>query len=288
MFIETHVHFSHKKFNQRFRCLGYDRETGDFVLREESRGSLAEAMREAGIGAAVEPAIDLDTNRTLLDMAESFRGWLWPAVGLHPTRSPHVPWRERAVIRELSRRPEVVAIGETGLDFHYPRKAQHRLKQLRWFLWLLLLAHRRRLPVILHIRQADREALRVLRLMRPFLRGGVVHCFSGDADTARAYIRLGLHLGIGGTLLWEGEAGDRLRDAVRAAPLERLLLETDAPYVHPDCGLVPSAKSRGQIRNTSLILPAVADRIAELKGLDPETVERVTTENARRLFHLPV
>ena len=288
MFIETHAHLSHRKFNQRFRCLGRDPQGEGFVLREETRASLAEAMREAGIGAVVEPAIELDSNRTLLETAAAFPGWLFPAVGVHPSRTPGTPWQDRALIRELSRREEVVAIGETGLDFHLRREDQHRLVQLRWFLWQLMLAHRRRLPVILHIRRADRQALWVLRLMRPFLHGGVAHCFHGGPGDARALTRLGLHLGIGGTLLQAGAAADPLREAVRRTPLAWLLLETDAPYVHPDSELLPSGKSRAQIRNTSLILPAVAEKIAELKGLTPAEVERATEENARRVFRLPV
>ena len=191
-------------------------------------------------------------------------------------------------LEELSKRPEVVAIGETGMDFHYPHREQHRLCQLRWFVFQILLAHRRRLPLILHIRMADSAAIAVLRLFKPLLHGGVVHCFSGDMNTAQAYMKLGFHLGIGGTLLQDGQAGQTLRETVKHVSIDRMLLETDAPYVHPTCDAIPNAKKRASVRNTSMILPAVARAIAELKGVDVAEVERQTTENAVLLFRLPI
>lgn len=285
--IDSHVHLTHGKFDNSFRYVSYDPASGAFAVEEGDRASLAEAMRRQGIAAAVEPGIDLASNRRLLELAARHPGWLFPAVGLHPTRAANEKWRDRAVLRELSALPEVVAVGETGLDFHYPRKDQHRLIQLRWFVFQILLACRRGLPLILHIRQADSMAIALLRLLRPFLRGGVAHCFYGDVRTARALIRLGFRLGIGGTLLQNNEAGETLRATVREIPLEHLLLETDAPYVHPTCDVIPSAKMRSKVRNTSLILPAIARKIAELKGIDAETVMRQTTQNAVETFRLP-
>lgn len=283
---ESHVHLSHGKFDNSFRYLTYDPSSDVFGIDEGDRESLIEAMKRQGIVGAIEPGIDIASNQRVLDLARQHPGWLFPAVGLHPTRTPNEKWRDRAVLKELSKLPEVIAIGETGLDFHFQRKDQHRLVQLRWFFFQIFLAHRQKLPLILHIRQAHSMAIPILRLFRPFLHGGVAHCFYGDVKTAEAFIQLGFHLGIGGTLLQENEAGETLRDTVRQIPLEHLLLETDAPYVHPSCDVVPSAKKRAKIRNTSLILPAIARKIAELKGIDVETVETQTTQNAVETFHL--
>ena len=158
--------------------------------------------------------------------------------------------------------------------------------QLRWFIFQILLAHHRKLPLVLHIRQADKMAIPILRLFKPFLHGGVAHCFYGDVSTAQAFIRLGFHLGIGGTLLQDNEAGETLRETVRQIPLEHLLLETDAPYVHPSCDVITSGKMRSKVRNTSLILPAIAQKIADLKNIDVETVERQTTQNTIDTFHI--
>ena len=286
MIIESHAHLTHMKFDGFFRYLDYDRAAGLYTVCKGDRAALIGRMRAAGVGAVVEPAIDLASNRALMDLAAAEPGWLFPAVGLHPTRTSGAPWAERALLEELSRRPEVVAIGETGLDYHYPRAQQHRRVQLRWFVYQILLAYRRRLPLILHLRDADRDALTVLRLFRPFLRGGVAHCFYGDAARAQTLMKLGFHLGIGGTLLQDNDAGRTLCETVRSVPLERILLETDAPYVHPSCEVLPGGKVRGKVRNTSLILPAVAARIALLKGLSPEAVERQTAANAATLFGL--
>ena len=286
MLIESHAHYSHQKFGNKYPYLSYDRASDEYTVEMANRPALFQALRRQGIAGIVEPAIEIASNQCLLDLAAANPGWIFPAVGLHPTRTPNEKWSDRRILEALSKRPEVVAIGETGMDFHYPRKDQHRLCQLRWFVFQILLAHRRRLPLILHIRMADRASLPVLRLFKPLLHGGVVHCFSGNLQTAQAYMKLGFHLGIGGTLLQDGKAGATLRETLKRVPLNRILLETDAPYVHPTCDAVPSGKKRSKIRNTSLILPAVVRGIAELKGIDVAEVERQTTENAVSLFRL--
>lgn len=286
MFIESHAHISHFKFDNSFRFLSYDFSSDTFSVVQGDRASLLEDMKHQRIGAIIEPAIDIESNQRVLEIAVAYPDWIFPAVGLHPTRTSAAKWRDRNTLRELSRRPGIVAIGEAGLDFHFTREQQHRVCQVRWFIFQILLAHRRRLPLILHIRQADRMALPILRLFRPLLHGGVAHCFYGDVTTAEAFIKLGFCLGIGGTLLQNGEAGEMLAETVRQIPLERIILETDAPYVHPSCDAVPNAKTRGKVRNTSLIIPAIAERIAELKGTDVVAVERQTTENAIRVFRL--
>ena len=284
--IETHTHPSHFKFENQFRFLDYDRSSDRFCIAQGDRESILESMKQQRIIAAVEPGIDLASNQRLLDLAKQYPGWLFPAVGLHPTRTLNEKWKDRSLLKELSKREEIVAIGETGLDFHFKRKDQHRWTQLRWFVFQILLAHRRKLPLILHIRKADRVVIPILRLFKPILHGGVAHCFYGDAQTAQAFIRLGFHLGIGGTLLQDNEAGETLREIVRQIPLEHLLLETDAPYVHPSCDVITSSKMRSKVRNTSLILPAVAQKIAELKSIEAETVEIQTSQNAIVTFRL--
>lgn len=284
--IDSHVHVSHPKFDNSFRHMTYDRSSCTFGIEQGDRDSVIKAMKQLRVSGAIEPGIDLASNQRLLDLAKQHPGWLFPAVGLHPTRTPNEKWKDRAILNGLTKLSEVIAVGGTGLDFHFQRKDQHRMVQLRWFIFQILLAHHRKLPLILHIRQADWMAIPVLRLFKPFLHGGVAHCFYGDVKTARAFIRLGFHLGIGGTLLQDNEAGETLRETVRQIPLEQLLLETDAPYVHPSCDVITSGKMRSKIRNTSLILPAIAKKIAELKNIDVESVERQTTQNTIDTFRL--
>lgn len=298
MFADSHIHLTHSSFSGEFCCLGW--EDGSFLLQASNRNDLIKQLQGEGIGFCIEPGIELESNARLLALSQKLPGFLYPAVGVHPTRTwSYTIWDEHnkkvrrrlylsdfEQLRKYARRPGVVAIGETGLDYHHPRKEQHRLAQKYWFVRQLLLAHKLHLPVVLHTRAADADALAILRLLHRQLHGGVCHCFCGDAETAKAYTGLGLLLGIGGMLLQRPEKCAALEDAVRRTPLESLVMETDGPYVKPFCPDLPEKQLR-QARNTSLILPAVARRIAAIKGISPEEVERVTTENVRRVFRVP-
>lgn len=309
--IDSHIHLSHGAFDGHFPYLKWE---GGAVAREENgdRERLIAEMQARGIRACVEPGVGPDSLERLLDLARRYPDFLFPAVGVHPTRtwkyelvvwkdgkperiSRRLLWRERAGIAACAEREGVAAIGETGLDFHRRRSRQtgeepglleqHRLRQLLWFVWQLRLAHKRELPVILHIREAHRCALLVLRLFRNRLHGGVCHCFTGGPELARRYVALGLKLGIGASLLQEDPDGP-LNRAVRETALEHLLLETDGPFVKPPCPGI-SQKQWKKARNTSLILPAVAERIAELKSVSTEEVLRITSANAGSLFGIP-
>lgn len=292
---DSHVHLSHRLFDN---CIPFLKTDGGSIVREKgSRERLLAEMKACGVRFCIEPGVDPESNRRLLALAEKNRGYLFPAVGIHPTRcftfsvfeggrrvSKRLPLRAFRELAELAGRKEIVAIGETGLDFHLPRRKQHRARQFVWFVFQLCLAHRRKLPLILHVREADEAALRILRLFGSRIRGGVCHCFSGTPEQARRYVGLGLKLGIGAALLWD--RGDDLVRTVRETPLEDILLETDAPHVRPPV----DGMSKGQMkrtRNSSLVLPAVAARIAEIKGVSCEEAARITTETARRVFGLP-
>ncbi len=281
--IDSHIHLSHRYFDQTFP---YIRREGDgFVISSGSRDSLIAEMREQGVRCCIEPAIDADSNQRILRLCEDYPGFIHPAAGNHPTRCIRSPIRDLRRIRTFAADERIVAVGETGLDYHYPRRQQHRLRQKLWFRWQIDLAHACRLPLILHVRMAEEDALRILRRNRLKLHGGVCHCFGGGPDAARAYTEeLGLCLGIGGTLLMDPEISQPLREAVRAVPMEYLLLETDGPYVRPAKPEGITGKKWMKARNTSLILPAVAEEIAKLKGVSAAEVIRVTEENTKRVF----
>lgn len=284
MIIDTHWHGSIRAFEQTFSYWSY--RNGRFEIVENGNlDALEYAFTEANIIYTLEPSISPEFYDAMRRNAATNGGWFL-AAGFHPTRCVHADWSERRKIADFAKERGVIAIGETGLDFHLPRKEQHRLRQLRWFLYQLWLAHRMKLPLVLHIRNADRQAIWILRLFRPWLHGGSVHCFRGNAKIARQYMKLGFCLGIGGLLLMGEESAD-LQEAVRAAPLRRLLLETDAPYVVPRTGLENqmSKKRLRRVRNTPLILPAVIEKIAELKEESSIEVERVMTANAEHVFN---
>ena len=184
--------------------------------------------------------------------------------------------------------PGVIAIGEIGLDYHYKREEQHRLKQHIWFLYQLNLAWKMKLPVILHVRDAHKDALRILKCHPARKLGGIIHCFYGSWEIAEQYLKLGYHFGIGGSLLQQEERAGALWESVKHIPLDKLLVETDAPFILPYCKDVIQPKLLRRARNTSLILPAVIEKIAELKELPTEVVERAVFENTIRLFSLPI
>ena len=142
--------------------------------------------------------------------------------------------------------------------------------------------------MILHVRDAHEDALRILKWHPARKQGGVIHCFYGPWEIAEQYLKLGYHFGIGGSLLQQEERAGALWEAVKHIPLDKILVETDAPFILPYCKDVIQPKLLRRARNTSLILPAVIDKIAELKELPSEVVERAVFENTIRLFSLPI
>jgi len=196
-------------------------------------------------------------------------------VGVHPHDCARVPEADWAECERLARDPATVAVGETGLDYHYdlsPREAQ-----VACFRRSIRLAGRAGKPLVVHVREADPDCARVLREEGLPARGGVIHCFTGDAAAARAYLDLGLHLSVAGIVTFGTAKG--IREAVRLVPRDRLLVETDSPYLSP----VPY---RGK-RNEPARVVETARKVAELWGASLEEVARVTGENARRLLGLP-
>lgn len=263
MIIDTHVHISHIAFDNSFPFLRAGPSGTEFCAGI-TRSKLVEEMKKANICACIEPGISIESNKDVLELWESFPDFFFPAIGIHPTRTfvfrskgrneKRLYWKQRKELSQFADHPGVVAIGETGLDYHQKRKHQHKIRQKAWFIWQLRLAHKKRLPVILHIRDADKEALRILCVFRRWLHGGVAHCFSRDINTARKYISLGLKIGIGGSLISHGSWLASLEDTVQKIPLKNILLETDSPFVKPNCTSISRNQLR-KARNTSLTLP---------------------------------
>ena len=282
MIVDSHAHYAHASFSNSFRYLSWEE---NWTLKEGTLEELFGEMMARGITMSVEPGISLDFNEKILALAERYPGRVFPAVGCHPTRCIHEKWSDRKRLDDYAARPGIVALGETGLDYHHPRQEQQRRKQYLWFLYQLHLARKHKLPLVLHIRDADWDAIRVLKLYKPKY-GGVVHCCGEGWDIISEYLKLGLYIGIGGVLL-NPARNEKLKEAVKQIPLECILVETDSPYVLPYCKDVLPPKLIRRTRNSSLILPGVIDEIARLQGRTPEEVERVTAENAIRLYRLP-
>ena len=284
MIIDSHAHYNNNAYKKPFRYLTYSKD--GYALKEGDWPQLLQELEDANIPYSIEPGVSLQSCEEVLKLAEEYPGRIFPAMGIHPTRSVFEKWSDRKKLDTYAKSPGVIAIGECGLDYHYKREEQHRLKQHIWFLYQLDLAWRLKKPMILHVRDAHEDALRILRWHPARKLGGVIHCFYGSKEIAQQYLDLGYHFGIGGSLLQQEERAKDLWEAMQIIPLNRILLETDAPYILPYCKDVIQPKLLRRARNTSLILPAVIKKIAELKGITHDEVEQATTENTIRLFQL--
>ncbi|MCX6099589.1 MAG: TatD family hydrolase, partial [Candidatus Bipolaricaulota bacterium] len=212
----------------------------------------------------------LDSSHEAVRLAERHR-LIWATVGVHPHGAKYVTPKALRELEELAKSPRVVAIGEIGLDYY--RDLSPRDVQRSVFAAQLELAKRLELPVVLHNRQSTDDHVAILRKVGR-THAGVVHSFLGDLVLAETFLGLGLHLGVGGPLTYP--ANEALRDAVRRVPLERIVLETDCPYLTP----VPH---RGK-RNEPAYIELVAAEIARIRGISIDDVARQTTENALALF----
>jgi TatD DNase family protein len=210
-----------------------------------------------------------------LDLAARDPSFFAATVGIHPHEAAQVPPADWELLARLARDPRVVAVGEMGLDFHYDRSP--RPVQEEAFRRSLRLACEVRKPIVIHVREADERCLACLREEGIPAEGGVVHCFTGDAASARAYLELGLHVSVSGIVTFR--TAEPIREAVRITPRDRLLVETDSPFLAP----IPF---RGK-RNEPAWVAHVAARVAEVWGTTADEVARVTTANVKRLFRLP-
>ena len=275
MIIDTHVHYDDEAFDA-------DREELIGKLQENNIGLVLD------IGSTKE---SLPKIRSLMDRYD----FVYGAIGLHPDEIGDLTDELLGEIREDMKNPKVLAVGEIGLDYYWNKEEQELQKAA--FRKQLQLALECGKPVVIHSREAAADTLEILREMYgkgslwealhgsapaasgtasgPTERKGVMHCYSYSAELARIYTReLGFYLGIGGVVTFKN--AKKIKEVVADTPLEYIILETDCPYLAP----VPY---RGK-RNCSLYLPYVVQAIAELKGVSPEEVERITEENARRLF----
>ena len=246
---DTHAHYDDSKF-------------------DEDRHELLTSLSDLGVSDVINCGCDLKTSLAAVSLSKSF-DFLYAAVGVHPHEAQDTTEDDLIKIKELYNEKKVVAIGEIGLDYHYDFSPRER--QLEIFEKQLILADDLNLPVIIHDREAHEDTLTLLKKYKP---KGVVHCFSGSKEMAREIVELGMYIGIGGVLTFKN--GRVLKEAAKIIPLDRILLETDAPYLSPE-------PFRGKLNHSALII-YVARALAEIKGISVEEVLRVTSENTERLF----
>lgn len=247
-------------------------------LRKDLAGVLARASA-AGVHRIVVTGTTEEGSQTAAEMASGPAAGLFSTAGVHPHYASSCGPRTLERLRALATQPQVVAIGECGLDFN--RDKSPRPVQLEWFERQVELAVELELPLFLHEREASQALLEVLRRHRSGIRGAVVHCFTGEGEALDAYLDLDLHIGITGWICDE-RRGTHLHELVRRIPLERLMVETDAPYLLPRT-IRPRPRGR---RNEPCYLPYVVETLAECLELSTAEVARATTATAARFFGL--
>ncbi|WP_430438705.1 TatD family hydrolase [Neglectibacter timonensis] len=234
--------------------------------REELLGRV---LPEKGVCGILNMGADLKGCKDTVALTERYE-YLYGAVGIHPECARELPDNWLNLLREWLKCEKIVAVGEIGLDYHWLEECPKE-RQKKVFSAQLELAEELSLPVIIHDREAHADTLEFLQRYRP---SGVVHCFSGSVETAREILKLGMYIGLGGAVTFKNARHSV--EVAREISLERLLLETDAPYMAP----VPF---RGK-RNDSSLIAYVAEKIGEIRGIPAEAVLHVAAENTRRLF----
>ncbi len=252
MIFETHAHYDDHAFDS-------DRE------------ALMASLSKQGIGRIVNVCSGLESLTTTIQLAKQYP-FVYAAVGLHPDEVGGLNDEVMERMHSLCHLPKTVAVGEIGLDYHW--MVETKENQERWFRAQLCMAREEHLPVIIHSREAAADTLTICKSEHLEQIGGVMHCFSYEKEMAREYLNMGIYLGIGGVITYKNAR--KLVEVVEYAPMDRILLETDCPYLSPQ-------PNRGK-RNSSLNLTYVAEKIGQIKGLTGEDVIAACYENARTLF----
>ena len=254
MLFDSHAHYNDERFD------------GD-------RDEVLSSMTENNVGLIMNSCSSLDEVPLIFDICEKYP-FVYASVGIHPHEVENLTENDMTKLMEYAKNPKVKAIGEIGLDYYYnfsPRETQKK-----WLERQVEIAKEIHMPVIIHDRDAHKDCMDILRDCSVREAGGVFHCYSGSVEMAREIIAWGLYIAFGGSLTFKNSV--RPVEVAKYAPLDRILIETDCPYLTP----VPH---RGE-RNSSLYIHYVAERLAEIKGVTPREIEEATFENAKKCFNI--
>ncbi len=246
---DTHAHYNDKSFSNEENLFGQ--------------------LKQFGVMGGIISGCDINSIQKAISLVKDEQNW-YVAAGFHPENLPDAISKIDGIVPFLSNK-KVVAVGEIGLDYYWNSFDHNYQKDC--FMRQIKIAKEHNLPIIVHNRDAHCDILEILKATKP---SGVVHCFSGSAETAKEIIKLGMYIGIGGTLTFKGAR--KTIEVVNSIPLERILLETDAPYLTP-------SPYRGK-QNHSGMIAFVAQKIAEIKNTDTSSVLKICKQNAYRLFSL--
>ena len=250
---ESHAHYDSSKF-------------------AEDREELLNSIQENEVGTIINVGASWKSVTSVIELAEKYQ-FVYAALGLHPDEVGDLNEERFAFLKEQCRKEKVVAIGEIGLDYYWDNES-HDI-QKKWFVRQLELARELDLPVIIHSRDAAEDTLKIMKEHAQGLRG-VIHCFSYSKELAEEYVKMGFHIGIGGVVTFKN--GKKLKEVAEVVPLERILLETDCPYLAPE----PVRGRRNDPRNVAFI----CEFIAGLRGMNAQELCDVTRENGKRFYRI--
>ena len=254
MLIDSHAHLDDRRF-------------------KDDRYMLIKNFKNNNIELVINIGADLMTSVASVELADKY-DTIYAAVGVHPHSAKEVNTLVMENIRELTKNKKVVAIGEIGLDFHYDNSP--RDVQRKWFIEQLKLAKDLDLPVVIHTREASQETYDILKNNQDGTVRGVMHSFSGSAEMANLYVDMGFYISIGGPVTFKNARVER--EVAEAVPLDKLLIETDCPYLTPE-------RYRGK-RNEPVYMKYTAEKIAEVRGISYDEVVKATNRNAKKLFNI--
>ncbi len=254
MIFDTHAHYDDEAFAP-------DRDT------------LLESLAAHNIGTVVNIGASIQTTKNTLALVRRYP-FLYGTAGVHPSETGELNDHLLDWLKHVAGENRIVAIGEIGLDYYW--KEPDPAIQKHWFVRQMDLARQVKLPVVIHSRDAAKDTLDIMKTEQAGDLGGVIHCFSYGVEMAREYLDMGFYLGIGGVLTFENAR--KLKEVVAYMPMDRIVLETDCPYLSP----VPH---RGK-RNSSLNLPYVVEAISRIKQVPAEEVVAITEQNGRRLYRI--
>jgi len=254
MIFETHAHYDDEQF-------------------ESGREALLASLPDCGIKRVVNVGASIVSTRNSIELAEKY-DYIYAAVGVHPSEIAELNEERFAWLRELTKLDKVVAVGEIGLDYYWDKEPDVQERQRYWFKRQMELAREAKLPIIVHSRDAAADTMQVMKEAHAQDIPGVIHCYSYSPEMALEFIKMGYYIGVGGVVTFKN--AKKLKETVEQIPLERILLETDCPYMAPE-------PYRGK-RNDSTKIPYIVAKIAELKQVTPEEVEEITWQNAMKFY----
>ncbi len=254
MIFESHAHYEDKRF-------------------DEDREQLLNSLKDNNVGYVINVSSTLQTIKTTLELTKQY-DFIYGAVGIHPEAAAELNKENFLWVKQMSKQPKIVSIGEIGLDYYWDEP--DRSIQKEWFEKQVEWAKEIDLPMIIHSRDAAKDTFDMLKALQGDKVGGVIHCFGYGKEMAKEFLNMGFYIGIGGVVTFKN--GKKLREVAEYVPIESILLETDCPYMSPE-------PNRGK-RNDSTNLIYVAKEIARIKGMEYDDVVRITEENAMRMYRL--